>query len=173
MCLDQLVADGASAGAQILNNDYDDDGGGLEEDDEMRAAAGEDDPECCDLEIDEEADFEGASDSEQNQHHRTHDEKGDRTSKSEKLQGGGMKKFIGEHAVSSTTAGGGGDRKPFRIEKKKSIATTQHSTVGTLQRKTSSKGSKKSKGPYNEGAEENKEWNNNEESQSNFTASDK
>lgn len=51
------------------------------------------------------------------------------------------------------------------MEKKKSVATTNNTTVGTLKRKTSSKGSKKS--AYNEGAEENKEWQG-EESQSNF-----
>lgn len=48
--------------------------------------------------------------------------------------------------------------KGLRIEKKKSVATTNNTTVGTLKRKTSSKGSKKSGGVYNEGAEENKDW---------------
>lgn len=57
--------------------DYDD---ALEEDDEVRAP-GEEDPECCDLEIDEEDD--NTSDGNNPDHHRTSDVKGDRTSKSD------------------------------------------------------------------------------------------
>lgn len=70
MCLDQL------GGVIPLGlGDYNDDDGALEEDDEVHDGA--------DLEIDEEGDFEGASDGEE--HHRTQDDKGDRTSKSENL----------------------------------------------------------------------------------------
>lgn len=54
MCLDQL----GDAGGQGTGDYFDDDG--LEEDDEVRAQGEED---GCDLEIDEEADYEGQSDS--------------------------------------------------------------------------------------------------------------
>jgi hypothetical protein len=53
-----------------------------------------------------------------------------------------------------------GEKKGFRLDKKKSIATSNNSTAGTLKRRSSAKGSKKSGGTgvYNEGAEEIKEW---------------
>ena len=149
--MDQLL-DGVSA----ANGAGYDDGDMLEEDDEMR-----DPNELCeeDLMIDEEE--EGAE--------RAEDEDkqpGERTSKSESIAAGAnreRKNFmdINSDATQATgvTSASAVRDKGFRIQKKRSIPTNAQSTGANntaIKKKPGSKSS--SKKPYNEGAEENKGW---------------
>ena len=148
MFMDQLL-DGVSA----ANGAGYDDGDMLEEDDEMR-----DPNELCeeDLMIDEE---EEAGEDEEKQ------PGGERTSKSESIPGGNRerKNFMdmNSEATEATglTSSSAARDKGFRIQKKRSIPTNAQSTGATntaIKKKPGSKSS--SKKPYNEGAEENKGW---------------
>ena len=150
MFMDQLL-DGVSA----ANGAGYDDGDMLEEDDEMR-----DPNELCeeDLMIDEED--EGAERGEDGDK-----QPGERTSKSESLAGGVIrerKNFndINSDATDATGATSSAARdKGFRIQKKRSIPTNglnSGTTNTAIKKKPGSKSSFKK--PYNEGAEENKGW---------------